>query len=61
MKKTKITTTVDNFLNWSLYLEINAFRCMDDMKKYEIYLTSGDIKFKNQNGIILDLDGKQLV
>ena len=61
MKKTKLTTTLENFLNWSLYLDIKEFRCMDDMKIYEIYLTSGKIKFKNKNGIILDLDGKQLI
>lgn len=61
MRKTKLTTTLDNFLNWSLYLDIKEFRCMDDMKIYEIYLTSGNIKFKNKDGIILDLDGKQLI
>lgn len=61
MRKTTLTTTLDNFLNWSLYLDIKEFRCMDDMKTYEIYLTSGNIKFKNKDGIILDLDGKQLI
>lgn len=57
----KITTKLDNFLEWCLYFDINKFRCMDDMHEYEIIIDGGDIKFKDKYDIIHNLSMEQLV
>lgn len=61
MKETKITTKLNNFLEWSLYFDINKFRSMDDMHEYEIIIDGGDIKFKDKYDIIHNLSMEQFV
>lgn len=61
MKGTKITTKLDNFLEWCLYFDVNKFRCMDDMHEYEIILDGGDIKFKDKYDVIHNLSMEQFV
>ena len=61
MKETKITTKLDNFLEWCLYFNVNKFRCMDDMHEYEILLDGGDIKFKDKYEVIHNLSMEQFV
>lgn len=61
MNGTKITTKLNDYLEWCLYLDINKFRCMDDMREYEIILDSGDIKFKDKYDVVHDLSMEQFV
>ena len=61
MEGTKITTKLNDYLEWCLYLDINKFRCMDDMHEYEIVLDGGDIKFKDKYDVIHNLSMDQFL
>lgn len=62
MKKSKVTTTLKEYLNYKLWLGVNEFRCMDDMKKYQVYgVEDGNIKYIDNNDVIRELSDNQLV